>query len=135
MSSSYGTILYTDVLNRLKGTGWKIVAQSTDSITIEKQVGAPGWAVIPLALVPVFGALLGALWVYLAGKATVKIERHLTKARVVAPKVAFDVNREEDFEDFLAQYRFRGHVHYMPILVVGGVTTFLLMLLFSFSVA
>lgn len=135
MSSNYGTILYTDVLNRLKGTGWKIVNQSTDGITIEKNVGAPGWAVIPLALLPLLGVMLGALWVYLAGKATVKIERHLTKARIVTPKVSFDVNRDEDFEDFLTQYRFRGHVHYMPILVVGGVSTFLLMLLISFSAA
>jgi hypothetical protein len=120
----YGSITYTDIINQIQDHGWKIKSQSQDATVIEKPVGAPGMVVIPLALVPVIGVILGVLWIALRGNAVVTIQRKLTKARVIAPGSEYDINTREELDMFLGNYNFKGHVSYYPVIFVGIAAVF-----------
>lgn len=120
----YGSITYTDVINQVQANGWTIVKQSADSTTIEKQRLAPALLVIPLALIPVLGVILGLVIIAVRGKITITIERKLTTARVNTPTNAYDINKREDLDMFFSDYAYGG-VGYTPVLVVGGVVSFL----------
>lgn len=121
---SFDGVNYTDVINQVRQNGWHIVSQSPNSTVIEKAVGAPGIIVIPLAIIPVIGMIIGIIWIAMSGKAVVTIERKLTKARIFTARNEFDINRRDDLDLFFNDYNFRGHVSYYPVVLVGIVVAF-----------
>lgn len=128
-------ITYTDVINQVAEHGWTIESQTPNTTVITKPVGAPGLVVIPLAVIPVIGMLLGIAWIAARGKATVTIERHLTQARVLSPRREFDINDREDMEMFLNDYNYGGNVGYYPVVAVGGVVLFIVIVGAQFLIA
>lgn len=119
--SSYGKISYTDFINQVRANGWTIETQTPDSTVITKKRGAPGMVVIPLALIPVLGMIIGLAWIAIRGTATVTVERKLTQARVLTPTNEFDINNRDDMEFFFNDYAFRGSVSYYPVAITGGI--------------
>lgn len=132
---SYGSITYTDVINQVTQHGWNIESQTPNSTVITKAVGAPALVVIPLAIIPVLGMLVGIAWIAARGKTTVTIERRLTQARVLTPRNEFDINGREDMELFLNDHNYKGNVGYYPVAAVGGVVLFLLFVGIQFLAA
>jgi hypothetical protein len=127
----YGKITYTDVLNLIAEEGWDITGQTPDATTIEKRVGAPRFLVLPLAVIPLIGLVLGLVWVALNGRKVVTVERRLTSARITMPGNEFDVNTREDLEMFFNDHNYRGNVGYSTVTTVGLVATFVLTVWFQ----
>lgn len=122
---SYDGINYIDVVNQVQQNGWQIASQTDKATVIEKRVGVPGIIVIPLALIPLIGMMIGLAWIAAAGKAIVTIERKLNRARILTPRNEFDVNSREDLDVFFNDYNFRGHIGYYPVAMVGIVVLFI----------
>jgi len=125
----HGKITYVDVVNQVAERGWNIVSQTPNSTEIETQVGVPRIPALLLALIPVLGAALGALWVYQRGSMNVTIERKLTSARVVTPSNAFDINSREDLETFFTLHNYAGNIGYYPLIITGVIVAFIVGLL------
>lgn len=123
----YGNITYIDVVNQVQANGWTIVSQSTDATVIEKPRLAPALLVLPLAIIPVLGVIAGLAIIALRGKVTVTIERKLTTARVNTPSNAYDITKREDLDLFFSDFAFQG-VGYTPVIIVGGLVTFLVVM-------
>ena len=130
--SSYGRISYTDFINQVRDNGWAIESQTPDSTVITKKRGAPGIIVIPLALIPLVGMIIGLAWIAMRGTATVTIERKLTQARVLTTRNEYDINNREDMEFFFNDHAYRGSVSYYPVAITGAIVLVVGFLLLQF---
>ena len=126
-------ITYTDVVNQVRDHGWEIVSQTPDATQIEKQVGAPRIPAIVLSLIPVIGALIAVIWIYIRGQAKVTIERKLTTARIITTSNSYDINGREDLELFITTHNYTGNIGYYPVVIIGVVVVFALTLLTQFA--
>ncbi|MFZ4814819.1 MAG: hypothetical protein ACOYL5_09800 [Phototrophicaceae bacterium] len=129
---AYGSVSYTDVIVQMTQSGWKIVTQTPDATTVEKQRGAPGMIAIPLAVIPVVGFVLAMVWIGLAGKYVVDIERKRNNARLVTKRETIEINHRDDLDLFLRDHDTKRNVSYATVTTVGLVATFVLFALVTF---
>lgn len=128
----YGRIQYADAVEQFRNAGWELVSQTTDETVFRKRRGVNGiLAGVLMIFLPIVGLFIVMGWIAASGFAEVVVERDRVQGRIIGRTIAAQASSHEEMDFLLEQTRYARNMGYNTAVLVGVISSFLILFIAS----